>query len=525
MMMTVTPVVPVGDPEPEENQKTALNTTTARKAWSAGGSPSGGLSASDVIDLVNEPPRELPRKSTQKLNPASIFEFADSEAIKKGVRESLLRPDPYHVSIYYKMDGIWGYIATHTLFENVTLAVIAGNAVWMAVDTDWNKAKSQASSEAIFQIAEHSFCIYFSLELFVRFMAFKRKLDGFKDNWYIFDSVLVVMMVVETWVVPLIGLLSGNTGGSPLGNAAILRLFRLLRLSRLLRMLRSLPELMILVKGIRTAMKSVLYVMCLLVIILYVFAIAFTQMAVEHANIRDTYFKNVALSMYSLLVHGTFLDDLAPFCNDIRAESEVILFGVFIFIAFSSLTVMNMLIGVLCEVVSAVAATEKEMILTATVSEKMQGIVQSLDENSNGMISLKEFRQILTMPQALRALQEVGVDAAGVVDFAEVMFFEDSDTSKPIELPFEDFMEMILDLRSTNTATVRDIKYLWRQLNPKMSTLSKDISTLNSRAERIENSVDSMLVEIKKLVDRQSADSQDASSQPTSYPTYPRSRG
>jgi len=275
-------------------------------------------------------------------------------------------------------------------------------------------------------------------------------------------------------------------------------------------MLRSLPELMILIKGMLTAMVSVLYVMCLLVIILYVFAIAFTQLAVDTVVIRDAYFQNVALSMYSLLIYGTFLDDLSKFADDIRAESIPCLVLLLVFICLSALTVMNMLIGVLCEVVSSVAAREKEMILTQTVSEKMQGIVADLDTNSNGMISFVEFRKIIEIPQALRALEDVGVDPAGVVDFAEMMFFEDSDRDRPVELAFDTFMELILDLRCSNTATVKDIKYLWRQINPMMAHLTKDVTELRDRTERIESTMDSVLSEIQKLTNRSEGMSQGA---------------
>merc|ERR1719502_2654315 len=118
---------------------------------------------------------------------------------------------------------------------------------------------------------------------------------------------------METWVLTLAMALSGQAGGSPVGGTSILRLFRLLRLSRLMRMLRSLPELMILVKGMVTAMKSVVYVMGLLVIITYVFAIAFTQLAVGTPTIGEDYFANVAQSMYSLLIYATLLDNMADF--------------------------------------------------------------------------------------------------------------------------------------------------------------------------------------------------------------------
>lgn len=505
--MNSTPVVPVDGAGPELDEVPAAvsgwkSASASRSqaaavapavAWAnkpddnENGQTSENGDGEEVVDY-NDPPRR------------SLFVYADQEAIKRDVRANLLRPDPYSVEAMYHESGPWQFIARHWIFENFTLGVIAGNAVWIAVDTDWNKESALINSSAVFQIMEHAFCTYFSIELFVRFMAFMRKRDCLKDAWFVFDSILVTMMILETWVFTIMGEITGDKGTSPLGGAAVLRLFRLLRLSRLLRMLRSLPELMILVKGIRQAMRTVLYVILLLVIILYVFAIAFTQLAMDKEHIRETYFTNVALSMYSLLIYGTFLDDLSQFCDDIRRESEPILILVFLFICLSALTVMNMLIGVLCEVVSAVAATEKEMILTTTVAQRMQGIVERLDTNSNGMISFVEFRQILELPQALRALEEVGVDPAGVVDFAELMFFEDSDINRPRELPFDTFMEMILDLRCSNTATVKDIKYMWKQINPKLSHLSKDIGDLQGRTERMENTMDTVLAEVKKLV-------------------------
>merc|ERR1719335_1087701 len=179
---------------------------------------------------------------------------------------------------------------------------------------------------------------------------------------------------METWVLLIV---MAAAGGSPLGkNTSILRLFRLLRLSRLMRRLRSLPELMILIKGMVTAMKSVVYVMALLILLTYVFAIAFTQLSVN-TDVGDWAFSNVALSMYSLLIYGTLLDELSSLTDAMRAEVPHQLPILFLFIGLSSMTVMNMLIGVLCEVVSAVADKEKEEIMTETVSAKMLEIVKS----------------------------------------------------------------------------------------------------------------------------------------------------
>ena len=44
---------------------------------------------------------------------------------------------------------------------------------------------------------ENLFCVYFCVELGFRFGAFKQKKNCAKDAWFVFDSVLVGLMVPE----------------------------------------------------------------------------------------------------------------------------------------------------------------------------------------------------------------------------------------------------------------------------------------------------------------------------------------
>eukprot|EP00747_Dinoflagellata_sp_TGD_P142909 gnl/TRDRNA2_/TRDRNA2_176311_c0_seq17.p1 gnl/TRDRNA2_/TRDRNA2_176311_c0~~gnl/TRDRNA2_/TRDRNA2_176311_c0_seq17.p1 ORF type:complete len:505 (+),score=107.91 gnl/TRDRNA2_/TRDRNA2_176311_c0_seq17:214-1515(+) len=415
--------------------------------------------------------------------------------MKERVRQTLLKKEEYNVFDFYYKEGAAQAIAKHPAFENVTLAVISLNAVWIAVDTDYNHSETLLEAEWYFQLMEHFFCAYFTFEWVVRFLSFRRKLDGLKDGWFRFDSLLVLLMVVETWFFSIVAL--GGGGANPLGgNTAILRLFRLLRLSRLLRMLKSLPELMILIKGMATAMKSVSYVICLLVIITYVFAIAFVQLAPDGGYIADQFFAHVPLAMYSLLIYGTFLDNLADFFNAIRDESEIGVFLAFCFVFLGCMTVMNMLIGVLCEVISAVAETEREERKTLDVKEKMDGIVRELDSNGNGKISYKEFTSILHIPEALLALQDVGVDPAGLVDFADLFFLEDGEY---VELEFHRFMEMVLDLRDSNNSTVKDIMNLWTQISGRFNVVKEEVREVRECVSRCDKETKEAIKRIEKL--------------------------
>jgi voltage-gated sodium channel len=441
----------------------------------------------EVLCKTSQSVKTSPSKGGKKR--ASVPDgFTDPDVIKEQVREVLADNTPaesYSVFNFYWETGYFQHIAKHPVFENATLAVISLNAIYIAIDTDWNKAGSLTEADWYFQIMEHLFCVYFTLEWFVRFCAFRNKCDCRKDAWFVFDSALVFMMVMETWVVTAFMAISGQSGGSPLGgNTAILRLFRLLRLSRLMRMMRSFPELLILVKGMMQAMTSVAYVMGLLVIITYVFAIAFTQLSVGKEIISERYFPNVAIAMYSLFIYATFLDDLSVYMDDLRHDMWPLVFLSLLFICLAALTVMNMLVGVLCEVVSETANREKQELVTAKVYEEMREIAQDLDQNMDAKISYKEFSNIVENKKALKALEEVGVNPVGIIDLAELFFF---DEGEQIELEFDGFMEMILDLRSSNSCKVKDVLNIWRRIK---FTTNSELDNLNGKIDRVKKKVE-----------------------------------
>lgn len=431
--------------------------------------------------------------------PRRAWAFGETEHIKEKVRENLLKAEkPRSVYDDYWQTGIVQDIARSSIFENITLAVITANAIWIAVDTDWNNATLLLDAHPVFIVAENLFCVYFSAELLIRFLAFQRKRHCLRSGWFVFDAILVFFMITETWI--FIAFTSNPFGD----NTAILRLFRLLRLTRLMKMFKSMPQLMILIKGMVTAMQAVTYVFFLLVVITYVFAIMVTQLTVDNPVIHEKYFDNVSLSMYSLLIYGTFLDALSDFCDDIRAENPVVLCVVVCFIGLSAMTIMNMLIGVLCAVIDTVAETEKETLLVEGVNTEMRAILDTIDTNSNGKISIAEMKAILQIPAAVKALDNVGVDPVGMMDFAEMFFMDEQ--GQLAELDFEHFMDMVLDLRSSNSATLKDIMNLGKQVNIKIAQQQKhlegEVLSLDEKMTAKFQRVERQLSDIASLLGR-----------------------
>merc|ERR1719327_172440 len=104
-------------------------------------------------------------------------------------------------------------------------------------------------------------------------------------------------MIFETWILTIMVAASTEKGGAGggIGNTSLLRMFRLLRLtriSRMARLLRHLPELLILIKGMFAASRSVCVTLFLLIVSVYVFAIIFRQMTMNTV-LGDLYFPSV----------------------------------------------------------------------------------------------------------------------------------------------------------------------------------------------------------------------------------------
>merc|ERR1712070_197913 len=101
-----------------------------------------------------------------------------------------------------------------------------GNSIWIAVDTDHNTDILEPPLGFI--VVENIFCSFFFAELAVRFLAFESKRNCVFDYWFVFDLMLVLVAVLETWVMAIVGALGGVTTASLTGSgSAILRLLRM----------------------------------------------------------------------------------------------------------------------------------------------------------------------------------------------------------------------------------------------------------------------------------------------------------
>lgn len=414
--------------------------------------------------------------------------FGSPEALKDEVRRALHKED-FSLNKYYKTSGWIQAVARSYIFEIFTLILIGANCLWMSIDADLNKATLLPNADPIFQVAENLFCFGFTFELGIRFFALKRKKKCLKDPWFIFDALLVILMIIEVWGVYLVMLLNGESV-SVFQNATILRILRVLRLLRTARMakiLRTMPELMLLIKGIVVATRSVFFTLALLGIFIYVFSIIFIQLT-RDTTLGDKYFTRFTESMLTLLLDAV-LPDLSVFMREIIDEGAVVAIVMFVFILLGSVTMMNMLVGVLVEVIKTVSEIEREQMEVSFVKKIFSDMITklNLDADGDNKISKDEFDTLLSKPEAAKALLNIGVDVVGLVDYRDVLFGKEGD----VELSFAEFMEAILELRGTNNAKVKDIVDLRKFLSQETGAIYELVATVTAGMDDDASSVSS----------------------------------
>eukprot|EP00929_Paragymnodinium_shiwhaense_P094123 TRINITY_DN5456_c0_g3_i1.p1 TRINITY_DN5456_c0_g3~~TRINITY_DN5456_c0_g3_i1.p1 ORF type:complete len:631 (-),score=88.80 TRINITY_DN5456_c0_g3_i1:181-2073(-) len=382
--------------------------------------------------------------------------FADEVMLKAHIREALYKK-PYNVFDFYWEEGVFQRIAKSPVFYTITLAVIACNALWIAVDTDNNDASVLLQADLVFQVAEQFFCVYFFIEWFVRFMAFRYKRSCLQDGWFLFDSFLMSVTVLETWVVTVMLLITTDPmDAHGFIGTGVLRLFRLLRLTRIariVRLVRIFPELLPLIKGISIAFRSVFFTLALLMGVVYVFSIGFTQLAGFTEKTRMQ-FPSVTQSMLCLFLRGAF-PDVAEMVEGIADESLLLAGLMVLYLLIGAVTIMNMLVGILVEVVSVVSHVEKEQLSVYFVRQQLTELCVehgiNTDPEQPPGITKAQFLQLIEDPQTASIIDDTGADPVNVIDFITFLY----KTRK--ELSFGNVVEVILNLRPTNASTVKDV--------------------------------------------------------------------
>lgn len=374
-------------------------------------------------------------------------------------------------------------------FMSVTMSAIVLNAVYIGINAEHNDSQFLYDAKWPFVVIENIFCVIFVVELVMRWLACNKWREALTDVWFCFDLVLVFLMVLETWILePLFKATDMSSVDSfPVEH---LRLLRLLRLSRLTRLVRRVPELATMSKGIVRGVRACAASVGMLLVLIYMYAVALHSLlknahefnAEISAELWGIKFDKLTNSMWILLVNGTFmLDGTNTILSKLLYSSSEFShhFACFLIVSFlflSAMVICNMLVGVLCEVVSSVAASERDANARELLKESIYFHLEKFDDG-DGMISKAELGNVMSTPRSKVVLDRLNVDRAFLLAQGQ-MLFKHAET----QIPIHSIMELMLSCRGDSPATVHTVgtslSYMTETLNVTLTRLETHLVSL-----------------------------------------------
>merc|ERR1719313_3301283 len=176
------------------------------------------------------------------------------------------------------------------------------------------------------------------------------------------------------------------------------------------------------------ALRSLAATLTLLLLVVYVFSIMFTQL-LSDSEIGIGYFENIPQTFNTLLMMGVFTEQ-REFVDHMLEGGFVYYILVIGYILVCTHTVLNMLIGVICEVISDVANREREDIVIEELRYrigKIESVFAQGGEGEEKMISREAFTGLLDHAEACMMLSAMGVDVLALVDLEDFIFPENGE--------------------------------------------------------------------------------------------------
>lgn len=406
----------------------------------------------------------------------------------------------YHVEEYYKKTGCAQRIARSVFFQNLTVAIVAWNAIHIGVDSDWNDASNIYAAHPFFLMSAQIFCVYFTWELIVRFFAFERKRDCLRDGWFKFDAFLVATMIADVWLImPILY----DIGGKVKIPTQPLRMLRLFKLTRMARLMKAFPELVTMIKGLLRSLRAISSSMILIGLMVYVWGIMMHMLMKSETEFNkdfwDEYelgFASLIKCIWSLLMAGTLmLDNASPLMKRLIFGPKInyVLAGV-AFLAYallSALLILQMLIGVLCDVVARVGQEQRDANAVGLVKQELLANLKKYD-NGDGQITQEELLVVMNEPKSRAVLKKLNINRAFVLELQKMMF-----THVGQRVPIKAVLQLMVMCQGWNTATVEsvsggilaiihELSALRRQLERDLEMIQKGEKLILKEVEHLE---------------------------------------
>jgi len=357
-------------------------------------------------------------------------------------------------------------------YELVSALFIVLNAVFIVCETERRAALAAASGPSttvpredwIFTVAGNIFCLVFVADLALRMWAERLQFFTSRERgWNMFDIFVVITVVLEapfSWA---------QLATSTTSNARVfLRKFSMLRILRLLRVIRSMHairviwfirELRLMVFSLTGTAKSLAWSLVLLLIILLVFGVFFTDGAITYCVQRGAmtephtaelrkYFGSLpdaVVSLYMAMSGGEDWGHIMASLDPLPAEYRLFFL---VFVTFAVLALLNVVTAIFVETAMQMAQNDRELVIMEEMHNRgefiavMQQVFEELDTNDSGALSLEEFEKHIEDEKIMAFLSSLDLDVSQVRTLFTLL-----DVDRTGEVDLEEFVTGCLRLK------------------------------------------------------------------------------
>eukprot|EP00929_Paragymnodinium_shiwhaense_P083788 TRINITY_DN44758_c0_g1_i1.p1 TRINITY_DN44758_c0_g1~~TRINITY_DN44758_c0_g1_i1.p1 ORF type:complete len:661 (+),score=102.15 TRINITY_DN44758_c0_g1_i1:238-2220(+) len=357
-------------------------------------------------------------------------------------------------------------VVNHPLFDALCAAMILLNSLLIGVSTEYLTTHDE---EAPWMSTAGDTCSgFFLLELILRLRISGCQffLSPEDRNWNTFDFVLVMLSVID-FVMARVGGGVGSVGST-------LKTIKMLRIVRLFRVFRFFKELSLLALMIADSIKSLCWALVMLTIILYVFAICFTQTTSEfvrlqgggidhNTRILQKQWGSLATSVYHLIMSMLGGISWGEVSGPLMHIGMGAVFLFMFYIAFVLLAVLNIITGVFVDNAVETAKGQRDFIIQKEREQNVKWagaiceLFHQMDEDCSGTVSWDEMERHFSNEAVQGLFKTLGLSSD---DLHLVFRLIDIDGSGEVNI--DEFFDGCLKLKGE--ARSIDVHAIWKEV-------------------------------------------------------------
>lgn len=364
-------------------------------------------------------------------------------------------------------------VLEHHFFADLVGLIIIANAILIGVETNIEATSNNEGPPVIFEKISTVMGLVFVGELSLRILAFRLHfIMGAEKWWNLCDTIIVLCSVFE--------MMANLVQSVNPPNMTMLRVIRALRFTRVIRVIRLssfFRELRTMVLSIICSVKPLIWVIVLLSLLIYIFAVILTKgvavylhdsadliapddntkkhqawtEGVSYAEALEDHYGSVFRSAYTLFKSAFGGGDWSEYFDVVVTAGRIYGALFLVYMTFMLLAVLNIVTGIFVETALSVAHADVDVVIQEEMDceegalNGLRFLLQDIDPERKGQITLEQIQDAVSQDPRVQA----HFRGLGIVFSEAVSFFDLLDTDDTGKVDAEEFLLGCMKLRGT----------------------------------------------------------------------------